>query len=390
MQAYSNSALNSEFIDWPVHMRRALELATSVLSAAPNPRVGCVIVRDGRVIGEGWHSAAGQAHAEVAAMRAAGDEVRGATVFVSLEPCAHSGRTGPCADALVAAGVARVVIAGIDPNPAVAGNGIRILEAAGIEVAHLVDFEAPAQALNRGYFKRRQQGLPWVTCKLAMSLDGRTALANGDSKWITGPAARADVQRLRASSCAIVTGIATVLFDDPSLTVRQAELALNKEELATNTLALAREPLRVILDRQGRTPPTAKILGSGERVKVYCGVDAASTLALPAAVQVLPVAANPEGVDLCSVLESLASEFECNEILVEAGSILSSAFISAGLVDELIVFIAPQLLGSDARALFEASGLSALTAAPRFELSDVQRIGDDVRLTLLPQKRTSD
>ena len=390
MQVYSNKALSQEIIDWPVTMQRALMLAARVMSAAPNPRVGCVIVCAEGIVGEGWHSAAGQPHAEIEALRMAGNAARNATVFVTLEPCAHHGRTGPCADALIAAGVARVVIAGIDPNPAVAGKGIARLEAVGIEVAHLVDFEAAAQSLNRGYFKRRQFGRPWVTCKLAMSIDGRTALANGPSKWITGGEARADVQRLRARSCAIVTGIATVLFDDPSLTVRPAELQLSAEAQQVNALALRRQPLRVILDSKGRVPANARILGDGTGVKVYIGRESQAPSGLPAAVQVLPVAANRQGVDLLSVLESLASDFECNEILVEAGSTLSSAFISAGLVDELIVYIAPKLLGSDARALFEASGLTALTTAPQFELADVERFGNDVRLTLHPQYGKSD
>lgn len=365
-------------------MERALVLAATVISASPNPRVGCVLLAADGVVGEGWHSAAGQPHAEVMALAMAGTAARAATAFVTLEPCAHSGRTGPCVEALVAAGVARVVIAGIDPNPAVAGKGVARLEAVGIEVVHLRDFEKQAQALNRGYFKRRQRGLPWVTCKLAMSLDGRTALANGASQWITGPAARADVQRLRARSCAVLTGIGTVLADDPALTVRPGELLLTAEERAHNALALARQPYRVVLDNGGRMPDAARILGTDGRAKLYVSAGNPVAREAPPHLEILPVPANPRGVDLVSVLESLASEFECNEILVEAGSILSSAFIEAGLVDELIVYIAPKLLGSDARALVELAGLQSLAAGPEFEIADVQRVATDLRLTLVP------
>ncbi len=396
MQVYRNNTLSPDIVDWPVYMRRALELARKVIAAAPNPRVGCVIVRDGKIAGEGWHAAAGQAHAEVCALQAAGNQARGATAFVTLEPCAHVGQTGPCAEALVVAGVARVVIAGIDPNPAVAGKGVAKLEAAGIEVVHMADFELEAVALNRGYFRRRQQALPWVTCKLAMSLDGRTALANGDSKWITGPAARADVQLLRARSGAIITGIGTVLADDPALTVRAPQLPLSSAELQANSLTLAKQPLRVILDSSLRTPPTARILHQEGQVAIYTrSIPEARAAVNPSYsrnVTVKPLAGGDSKVPLRSVLESLATEFECNEVLVEAGTIVSTAFIQAGLVNELVVYIAPKLLGKDGHALVEFSGLQSLSAVIEFEIVDVAMIGSsgqsDIRIVLQPRTNT--
>lgn len=392
MQVFSNSELTAGIVDWPVYMCRAMELARTVITAAPNPRVGCVIVKDGQVVGEGWHAAAGQAHAEVAAMQQAGAAARSATAFVTLEPCAHTGRTGPCAEALLAAGIRQVVIAVVDPNPSVAGKGIALLESAGVQLFHLIDFEQEAIALNRGYFKRRQQGLPYVRCKLAMSLDGRTALANGNSQWITGPVARADVQLWRARSCAVVTGIGTVLADDPALNVRTAELPLTVQELEINKLALQRQPLRVILDSTLRTPRAARITQQQGAVAIYSTAaysSAAGKAAFPDNVILKAVAGPGPRVALLSVLESLAADFECNEILVEAGAILSTAFIQAGLVDELVVYIAPKLLGKDGRALVELSGLQSLSDSIEFDISDVTVVGDishsDIRVTLLPR-----
>ncbi|MSR11660.1 MAG: bifunctional diaminohydroxyphosphoribosylaminopyrimidine deaminase/5-amino-6-(5-phosphoribosylamino)uracil reductase RibD [Gammaproteobacteria bacterium] len=390
MQVYSNSALSAEIVDWPVHMRQALALARTVITAAPNPRVGCVIVKDRKLVGEGWHAAAGQAHAEVAALRQAGAAARAATAFVTLEPCAHTGRTGPCVEALLAAGIERVVLASIDPNPSVSGKGITVLEAAGVQVYHLKDFEQDAMDLNRGYFRRHQQGLPYVRLKLAMSLDGRTALANGDSKWITGPAARADGQLLRAHSCAIVTGIGTVLADDPALTVRSAELPLSQSALQANALALSRQPLRVILDSGRRTPATARILREQGSVVIFgTSSNTTDSSAYPGNVTLKALPGAGSGLALRSVLESLAADFECNEILVEAGAILSTAFIEAGLVDELLLYIAPKLLGKDGRALVEFTGLQTLADSIEFDIIDVAIVGEaghgDIRVTLQPR-----
>ncbi len=390
MKSISNNELETEFIDWPVHMQRALQLAENVITAAPNPRVGCVIVKRATTVGEGWHVAAGQAHAEVMALQSAAKQSASATVFVSLEPCSHTGRTGPCVDALIEAGVARVVVAAIDPNPDVSGAGIDRLESAGIDVFQLTDFTAASRAINLGYFKRREEGLPWVRCKMAMSLDGRTALANGDSKWITGTAARSDVQMLRASSSAVITGIGTVLADDPSLNVRPSELNLSRVELEQNKMALSLQPLRVILDSQLRTPGTAKILSEGAAVKIFTANKIDSKNAFASHVEILetnqgqPQEAGAQRVNLHFVLESLASDYSCNEVLLEAGSTLSGAFIQAGLVDEIIVYIAPILLGRDSRALLDITGLQSLSDSISFEIKDLTKVGKDIRVIARP------
>ena len=384
MQTLSNNELNESIIDWPVNMRRAIELACNVITATPNPRVGCVMVKDGIIVGEGWHAAAGEDHAEVMALNNAGEQARGATAFVSLEPCSHRGRTGPCAEALREAGVAKVVIAGIDPDPKVSGKGVVALEGALIPVFHLVDFEGAAKAINPGYIKRQQLGLPYVCCKLAMSLDGRTALANGDSKWITSAAARADVQKQRARSCAIVTGIGTVLADDPSLNVRPKELDLDAVSRAHNKLSLARQPLRVVLDSHLRTPAAARIIAADGAAIIYTLKGEYKDQTFPDNVEVVKAEKLAASVNLRSVLESLASKFACNEVLVEAGSTLSSAFIRAGLVDELLVYIAPRLLGSDAKPLFELTGLQSLADSIDFEVKDLGKVGTDIRVTLVP------
>ena len=384
MQILSNNELSEENIDWPVNMRRAIELARKVITATPNPRVGCVLVKGGVVVGEGWHIAAGEDHAEVVALNKAGEQARGATVFVSLEPCSHTGRTGPCTDALLEAGVAEVVIAGIDPDPKVSGKGVAALEGAGISVVHLVDFEGAARAINPGYIKRQQLGLPYVCCKLAMSLDGRTALANGESKWISSAAARADVQKQRARSSAIVTGIGTVLADDPLLNLRPEELDLDPESRARNKKSLARQPLRIVLDSHLRTPAAARIIAADGEVKIYTVNAVPKDQAFPDNVEVVQATKAAASVSLQFVLESLASKFACNEVLVEAGSTLSSAFIQAGLVDELLVYIAPRLLGSDAKALFDRTGLQSLADSVDFEVKDLDKVGGDIRVTLVP------
>lgn len=360
-------------------MARALQLAQKGLyTTMPNPRVGCVLVRDKICIGEGWHQRAGLAHAEVNALAEAGD-ARGATAYVTLEPCNHTGRTGPCSVALIDAGVARVVYATQDPNPQVAGAGLARLAAAGVCVDGPV-LEAQAQLLNRGFIKRMQSGLPWLTVKLAMSLDGRTAMASGESQWITAAPARADVQRLRARSCAIVTGIDTVLHDDAALTVRANELGL--DEVQANAIA-QRQPLRVVLDRQSRLPLSARILAQqGPLLLVQntpqpyrnCEADV-SYLQLP-----------PQdlGVDLQALLQQLAAR-HCNEVLVESGAKLAGAFMAAGLVDELVVYMAPTLLGSAARPLLELP-LQAMAQQQRLTITDVRAVGADWRITAQPQR----
>jgi len=387
MRTLLNSELDQQFIDWPVHMRMAFDLAQSVFSARPNPRVGCVIVKDEKIIGKGWHCAAGKAHAEVVALENVGSDATDATVFVTLEPCAHTGRTGPCAERLIADGVSRVVIASIDPNPQVAGNGVKKLEAAGIEVIYLADFDSQAQLLNPGFYKRHKTGLPWVRCKLAMSLDGRTALANGASKWITGSRARSDVQRLRLQSDAIITGVKTVIADNPSLTLRVGDLSLTREQSIANADTLKRSPLRVVLDSQLRTPGTARLFDTDGKVVIFTS-SSKQVLNTPVEnVEIVHTQAADAGVNLESVLKSLALEYECNEVLVEAGSTLSGALLQAGLIDEFIIYIAPTFMGSDALPLIEMTGLQAMDKSLQLEFTDISSVGKDIRVTARPLKK---
>ncbi len=393
MQTLRNTELDALQAAWPQHMQRAIQLAASVFSAAPNPRVGCVIVGGNAeagdsVLGEGWHQGAGLPHAEPVAIANAIRLAAGSTAFVTLEPCCHTGRTGPCSSALIEAGVSRVVIASKDPNPKVSGGGIAALEAAGVEVFFLQDFEDGARRLNRGFFSRLERRRPFVRCKLAMSLDGRTALANGESKWITGAEARSDVQRLRAECDAIVTGIETVLADDPAMTLRQAELGLNAQQLVWNELRLSNPPLRVVLDSRGRLSETAKIVTEPGRCIAYRldGANSSVEASSPIAVRLAPNSGESvSSVSLLSVLESLAELDECNEVLVEAGATLSGSFIEAGLVDELIVYIAPKLLGSDGRPLLGMSGLNELSDAIEFKVESLEQVGADIKVTLRPR-----
>jgi len=352
-------------------MARAVQLARRGLyTTDPNPRVGCVVVRDQQIVGEGWHERAGGPHAEVVALRDAGAAARGATVYITLEPCCHHGRTPPCTDALLQAGVARVVMALRDPNPAVAGAGEGQLVAAGVAVdVGILDGEA--RALNVGYMKRRQSGRPLVRSKVAVSLDGRTALANGVSQWITGAAARADVQRLRARSSAIMTGAGTVVVDDPSLNVRAEELG--------DVL----QPMRVIVDSGMRTPPDARTLSLPGGVIVFTVAGDAATHARleRAGARIEVVDAMPNGrVDLDAALGRLG-ELEVNEVLVEAGTRLNGALLQAGLIDELVVYMAGSILGRHARGMFDINELTDMESRVEFDLADVRRVGDDLRLT---------
>jgi diaminohydroxyphosphoribosylaminopyrimidine deaminase / 5-amino-6-(5-phosphoribosylamino)uracil reductase len=360
-------------------MQRALALAARGMETTdPNPRVGCVIARGERIVGEGGHERAGEAHAEVAALRAAGKQATGATVYVTLEPCSHQGRTAPCAMALTAARVARVVYAIADPNPQVNGRGAAALREAGISVeAGLLEEEA--RELNAGFVKRMQQGRPFVRVKLAMSVDGRTALANGQSKWITGEAARQDVHAWRARSSAILTGIGTVLSDDPRLDVRLP---------APAGAVQRRQPLRVVLDSRLRMPPAAQMFGVGGEVMILTGLEAldearaAALSARGARVESLP--AGDGGVALPAVLDRLG-ELEVNEVLVEAGAILAGALLRQQLADELIVYVAPRFLGPTARGLVELPELTALDGAPAFAFAEATPVGEDLRLRLRPK-----
>ncbi len=352
-------------------MARALRLAErGAMSTHPNPRVGCVMVRDGAVVGEGWHERAGEAHAEVHALRAAGERARGAEVFVSLEPCCHHGRTPPCTDALVAAGVAKVWVATGDPNPRVAGQGVERLRAAGIEVA-LGLLEAEARRINRGFISRMARGRPWLTLKLAASLDGRTAMASGESRWITGAAARADVHRLRAEAGAVLTGVGTVLADDPMLSVRGMQAV--------------RQPDRIVLDTRGRGPRGAQVWAAGARRFWVMGADAAPSI--PADVQRITAATGTDGsLDLAAVLAQLA-QHEINAVLAECGSRLAGALLQQGLVDELVIYLAPSLLGHDARPFAQLPGVERLDQRLDLDWIDVRRVGADLRLTARPRLR---
>lgn len=348
------------------YMARALELAQQGLyTTTPNPRVGCVLEKDGQIIGEGWHQRAGEAHAEVYALRAAGEAARGATAYVTLEPCCHIGRTPPCADALIAAGVRRVVAAMQDPNPVVAGNGLHRLRAAGIEAGSGL-MAGQAHELNLGFISRMTRGRPWLRVKTGCSLDGRTALANGQSQWITSPQSRADVQKWRARSCAMLTGIGTVLADDPQLTVRD--------------FTVERQPLRVVLDSRLRTPPHARIMQT-PGVLIVCAIEDAERSAVlqqnGAEVICLPAAGQ---VDVHALLHELGRR-GCNELTLEAGASLVGAFAAAGLVDEWLIYQAPVLIGEPGRGVANL-GLTSLDQKLSLRVHERLDIGPDCRWVL--------
>lgn len=353
-----------------IWMRRAIELARQgQYSTKPNPNVGCVIVKDGVVVGEGFHPKAGQPHAEVFAMRQAGEQAHGATAYVTLEPCAHYGRTPPCAKGLVEAGVAKVVVACPDPNPLVAGKGVQILKDAGINVEVGI-CEDEAHPLNDGFLKAMATGMPYVRVKIASSLDGRTAMASGESKWITGIEARQDVQHWRAISGGVISGIETVLADDCQLNVR----SLN----GIDDISRIVQPKRIILDRQGRLPLTAKILEQPETMMVMGPYR--QELADLGVIQL-------EIQPLKELLQYLVQQHQIYDVLVEAGATLSTAFLQAQLVDELISYVAPTLLGQTARSMFNAE-FSRMAEQLRYKLQDVTRLGDDVRFRLIPSQET--
>ena len=384
MKILTSQQLIGSFADWPLHMQRSIELAATVFNTTPNPRVGCVIVKDGQIVGEGWHSAAGQKHAEVVALERAGELANSSTAFVSLEPCAHTGRTPPCTKALIGAGIGQVVIASVDPDERVSGRGIAALESANIEVFQLKDFDEKARAINPGFFKRHELGVPFVRLKLAMSIDGRTALSNGESKWITSAEARRDVQKLRAKSCAIVTGMGTVLLDNPALTVRTKELGLDEEQLEKNKISLSEGPIRVVVGDHKKIPDTAKIIATPGSVKLFTSRSNAGEVKYANNVEVIPVDSDQERVNLRSVLVFLASQTKCNEVLVEAGPTLSAEFIKRKLVDEFIVYSAPKILGSDSRPLISLTGLSSLDEAINFSIKEVTEVGSDIKTTFIP------
>ena len=358
-------------------MARALRLARrGLFTTHPNPRVGCVIVQGENIVGEGWHEVAGGPHAEVMALQAAGDQARGATAYVTLEPCCHQGRTAPCSRALIDAGVARVVVAMADPNPLVAGQGLAELTQAGIQVEQGL-LQAEAEDLNRGFISRMQRQRPWVTLKLAMSLDGRTAAADGSSQWITGEQARADGHRLRARAGAVLTGIGTVLADDPRLNVRLED--------AANEAA----PRRFVLDSQLRMPVTAKMLRLAGQTTVLTlfekPKEAQALVDAGAEVAVMPGHNNQINLPAC--LQWLAAQ-EVNEVLVEAGATLSGAFIAQGLVDELVIYVAPTLLGDTGRGLLALPGLNSIDQQIGLEIIEQRAVGRDWRITARPKAQS--
>ena len=359
-------------------MKEALELAGRGLNTTdPNPRVGCVLVRDGKVVGRGWHRRAGEDHAEVRALKEAGAEAKGATCYVTLEPCPHSGRTGPCADALAAAGVTRVVYAATDPNTSVRGAGAQRLREAGVETRGGL-LEAEARELNPGYLSRWERGRPWVRVKLAASLDGRTALANRVSQWITSPEARRDGHGWRARSSAVLTGIGTLLTDDPRLDARRDDLGEIKP------------PARVVLDSELRTPPGARLFERpGDIHVLHCAPDdeavrrrAKDLSEAGAAVGRLP--AGRDGRVSLPAAMGLLAEMEFNEIHVEAGAVLCGALLAEKLIDEVVLYTAPVLLGDGAAGLFRLAPLEDMSQRPSFRVLEAGRVGPDVRLILTP------
>jgi diaminohydroxyphosphoribosylaminopyrimidine deaminase / 5-amino-6-(5-phosphoribosylamino)uracil reductase len=352
-------------------MQQALTLAQQgVYTTMPNPRVGSVVVRDGVIVGRGAHLRAGEPHAEVHALREAGDLAKGADVYVTLEPCSHQGRTPPCADALIAAGVKRVIVAMQDPNPKVAGNGLAKLAAAGIEVTSGL-MEQAARALNPGFISRMTRGTPYVRSKIAASLDGRIALANGVSKWITGEAARQDVQAWRARSCAIMTGVCTVLLDDPQMQVRREDLV---------ALLAGRQPLRVVVDSRLRTPLNATILQGGDTLVAYAEDPEGKVSMLEAAGISTICLPNASGrVDLQRLLQHLAT-LEINEVLVEAGPGLNGALQEASLIDAYLFYYAPVLMGNDARGMLAMPGFTDISQRITLDVQEVSTIGEDIRI----------
>lgn len=357
-------------------MTRALQLAEQGLfTTMPNPRVGCVIVKDNQIIGEGAHFKAGEPHAEVFALRQAGEQAKGATLYVTLEPCSHTGRTPPCSQAIVDAGISKVIVAMQDPNPQVSGGGLAALKSHSIEVVCGL-MEAQAQTLNPGFISRMTRQLPFVRSKIAASLDGKTALNNGASQWITGEAARADVQHLRARSCAILTGAGTVLADDPNMTVRS---------MPGIRMDIASQPMRVIVDSALKTPPNAKILQGGNVLIAFAKASQkkqAQLLGMGAELLCIP---NSDGkVCLKTLLSHLASR-QINEVLVEGGEGLNGALLAQNLIDEFILYYAPKLMGSAAKSMFAMPVFTNMNQAINLQILDVRQIGADIRIRAQPR-----
>ncbi len=370
----------SEIYPDEFYMSRALQLAAKGLyTTDPNPRVGCVILQNNTIVGEGWHERAGQPHAEVNAIEAAGVKAKGATAFVTLEPCSHHGRTPPCADLLISAQIKHVVVAMEDPNPMVAGSGIKRLQEAGITVRCGV-LREEAEQLNPGFIKRMTSGLPWVRVKLAASLDGRTAMASGESVWISSEASRRDVQFQRARASCILSGSRTVILDNPSLNVR-----LSAEELAIK--GMVRQPVRVILDSRSRVPEQAKVFHLPGNYLVYTNLDLnKENNNIRNYINLNSSKISTEKINLSDLLADLAKR-EFNEVHVEAGPTLCGALLSQQLVDEVVLYSAPHIMGDSGNPLFHLPEIQQMKQRIEFKIKDLRRVGTDIRLTLIPDYR---
>ena len=366
--------MNKDAIDQRF-MRRALELAhRGLFSTDPNPRVGCVLVKDNEIIAEGWHEKAGEKHAEIMALENSVTSVEGATCYVTLEPCSHHGRTSPCSDALIKAGISRVVVAMKDPNPLVSGDGFTRLKDSNVDVSVGL-MEAQSRALNPGFIKRMQTGLPWVTCKLGMSIDGRTAMSSGESQWITCPNSRQDVQLLRARSTAIITGSSTVNIDDPSMNARQEDFPAKYQQ--SHDIV---QPWRVIMDSHLSVDPNSKIFSLPGRV-IWVTTEDVDQSKNTEQLTMLQLTADENGKVRPDILLKWLSDQGCNEVMIEAGSELSGAFINADLVDRLVIYMAPKILGDEARGLLKLPGLEKLSQAKQFKFLDARMTGSDLCLT---------
>lgn len=364
-------SVNAEYMQMAIRLARKGRYTTH-----PNPNVGCVIVAGGVVVGQGWHRCAGEPHAEINALDQAGEKAKGATVFVTLEPCSHTGKTPPCADALIKAGVKKVIAAMQDPNPLVSGEGLRRLSQAGIETECGL-LEAQARELNQGFIKRMESGRPFVRVKLAMSLDGRTAMASGESKWISSEASRRDVQRLRAESSAILTGIGTVLADDPSMNLRLSAMDLDIDPDGP----VLKQPVRIVVDTRFRMPEHSRIAGLPGECIVYTAKDVENAERYP--FKIVRCTERDGHIDLHALVRDLADS-EINLLHVEAGPVLCGALLKNDLVDEIIIYMAPHIMGDNARGLFHLPGLEAMEDRIGLQVQDVRSIGDDIRLTVRP------
>lgn len=366
------------------YMQRAILLAKRAhYTTSPNPRVGCVLVNDNKIVGEGYHVKAGQGHAEVNALKQAGALAKNATAYVTLEPCSHYGRTPPCAEGLIKAGVKHVIAAMVDPNPQVSGNGLKMLAVAGITIQQGL-LEQEARDLNVGFIQLMTTQLPYVRCKLAASIDGKTAMSNGESKWITSPEARRNVQRLRAQSCVVVSGAGSVLFDNAKMNVRWSELGHLKQ---LYTKASLRQPIRAIIDSQNRLSPALALFKIESPIIIFTH-NIENTHKWPYFVEHIsvPFAKNlTEGhvkskLDLKAIL-SILGKRGLNDVLIESGAQLAGAFVEQNLVDELILFQAPKLMGADGKGLLNMPNVKALSQAKKLTFSDIRMVGEDIRIT---------